>query len=267
MNLCLHCGWSSALLLCAASALAQAGALRVCADPDNLPFSHQDGSGFENRIAELVAADLGVALQYAWLPDRRGFVRKTLGAELCDLIIGVPVDFERTLNTRPYYRSSYVVVEHPEAGAALRDFTDERLRSWRIGVQVIGDDMAASPPAHALITAGAVRNVVGFPLVGEGPSALRMVQALAVRELDAAFIWGPQAGYFVNRTSVPLRLRVLASPDESDVQRFTFAISMGVRRGDDELRKRLDELLDRRRLDIERILEAYGVPLLQVRPR
>ena len=251
------------LLLACGAAWAQGAPLRVCADPDNLPFSHQDGSGFENRIAELVAADLGVPLQYAWLPDRRGFVRKTLGAGLCDLIVGVPVDFERTLNTRPYYRSSYVVVERPEAGSPLRGFDDPRLRRWRIGVQVIGDDMAASPPGHALVAAGAIDNVIGFPLVGEGPSAQRMVAALARGELDAAFVWGPQAGYFVQRAPVPLRVSVLPSPGHSELQRFTFAIAMGVRRGDTALRDRLNELLERRRADIERILADHGVPLLR----
>jgi hypothetical protein len=119
------------LLLLAASASAQQSALRVCADPDNLPYSHQDGSGFENRIARLVADDFGAPLEYAWLPDRRGFVRKTMGAGLCDVIIGVPAGFERTMNTRPYYRSSYVLVEPPALGAPPADFSDPRLRQWR----------------------------------------------------------------------------------------------------------------------------------------
>ena len=252
------------LLLAAAAAWAQAPALRVCADPDNLPFSREDGSGFENRIAQIVADDLGMPLEYAWLPDRRGFVRKTLGAGLCDVIVGVPVDFERTLNTRPYYRSSYVVVERPAAGPELRGFDDPRLRRWRVGVQVIGDDMAASPPGHVLVEAGAIDNVVGFPLIGEQPSAQRMVAALARGELDAAFIWGPQAGYFVRHSPVPLRLRILPSPGQAEVQRFTFAIAMGVKRGNTALRDRLNEVIERRKADIERILDDYGVP--RVRP-
>jgi mxaJ protein len=250
------------LALLAGTAWAQADALRVCADPDNLPFSHEDGSGFENRIAQLVADELGLPLQYAWLPDRRGFVRKTLGAGLCDVIVGVPVEFERTLNTRPYYRSSYVVVERPAAGSPLQGFDDPRVREWRLGVQVIGDDMAASPPAHALLEAGAIDNVVGFPLAGERPSAERMVLALARGELDAAFVWGPQAGFFVQRSPVPLRLRVLPSPDHAKEQRFTFAIAMGVKRGNQALRDRLDAVLVRRRADLQRILADYGVPLL-----
>ncbi|HEY0826020.1 MAG TPA: quinoprotein dehydrogenase-associated putative ABC transporter substrate-binding protein, partial [Ramlibacter sp.] len=139
-----------AFCLAAGAALAQPQALRVCADPDNLPYSHEDRTGFENRIAQLVAEDFGLALEYAWLPDRRGFVRKTMGAGLCDLIVGVPVAFERTWNTRPYYRSSYMLVERGPDAAPPRDFADPRLRRWRIGVQVPGDDLAATPPGHAL---------------------------------------------------------------------------------------------------------------------
>lgn len=249
------------LLACAASAQEPA-ALRVCADPDNLPYSHEDGSGFENRIARLLADDLGVPLEYAWLPDRRGFVRKTLGAGLCDVIVGVPVDFERTLNTRPYYRSTYVLVD--QAGPdGPRDFSDARLRQWRMGVQLIGDDLAASPPGHALVQVGAVANVTGFPIPGFEPAAARMVHALERGELDAAFIWGPQAGYFAQRAKVPLQLRVLAPPPGLRGQPFTFDIALGVKRGNRALRDRLDEVLARRRDDVRRILREYGVPLVE----
>lgn len=248
-----------AALLCAAAGLAQAQALRVCADPDNLPYSHQDGSGFENRIAQLVAEDFGLPLEYAWLPDRRGFVRKTLGAGLCDLVVGVPVQLERTLNTRPYYRSSYVLVELAGTPPPA-DFSDPRLRRWRIGVQVVGDDFAATPPAHALVLAGARDNVVGFPLAGSEPAAQRMVQALARGELDAAFVWGPQAGYYARRAARPLQLHYVPPPAALPGQPFSFAIAMGVRRGDQALRDRLDDFLARRQADVDRILAEYGVP-------
>ena len=248
------------LLLFAGGAVAQPQALRVCADPDNLPYSHADGSGFENRIAQLVASDLGLPLEYAWLPDRRGFVRKTLGAGLCDVIVGVPAAFERTLNTRPYYRSSYVLVEPAGGPSPPRSFDDPRLRRWRIGLQVVGDDMAATPPAHALAQAGAEDNIVGFPLAGEQPSAARMIAALARGELDAAFLWGPQAGYYARRAAVPLRLAFVPPPATLRQQPFSFAIAMGVRRGDTALRDRLDDFIARRQADIDRILAEYGVP-------
>lgn len=256
--------WAALLLACwASAAAAQPAPLRVCADPDNLPYSHQDGSGFENRIARLVAEDFGVPLEYAWLPDRRGFVRKTMGAGLCDLIVGVPAAFERTLNTRPYYRSSYMLVETAADASPPADFNDARLRRWRIGVQLVGDDLAATPPGHALAQAGVVDNVVGYPIAGEAPAAARIVQALARGELDAAFVWGPQAGYFAQRAARPLRLHYLPPPASLKEQPFAFSIAMGVRRGDRALRDRLDNFIARRQADIDGILDAYGVPRLE----
>lgn len=255
--------WLAAGLLAATLAQAQQPqrpALRVCADPDNLPYSHEDGTGFENRIAQLLAGDLGLPLEYAWLPDRRGFVRKTLGAGLCDVVIGVPVAFERTLNTKPYYRSSYVLVEPETHLASPAGFSDPRLRQWRIGVQLVGDDLATTPPGHALVQAGAVDNVVGFPIPGEQPAAARIVQALVRGELDAAFVWGPQAGYYARHARVPLRVHYLPPPPGLQQQPFTFAIAMGVRRGDRALRDRLDDFIARRQPDIDRILADYGVP-------
>ena len=248
-----------------APAGAAPAALRVCADPDNLPYSRADGAGFENRIAQLVADDFGVPLEYAWMPDRRGFVRKTLGAGLCDLIVGVPAGFERTLNTRPYYRSSYVLLQRADQDA-LRSFDDPRLHRWRIGVQLIGDDLAASPPGYALVASGVTDNVVGFPIVGAQPAAARMVDALARGELDAAFVWGPQAGYFARASAAPLRLQRIAPPGQEATQRFEFAIAMGVRRGDQALRERLDALLLRRHADIARILADYAVPVVEAQP-
>ncbi len=241
-------------------------ALRVCADPDNLPYSQQDGSGFENRIARLIAEDFGLPLEYAWLPDRRGFVRKTMGAGLCDLIVGVPVAFERTLNTRPYYRSRYVLVEPAGDAAPPRDFADPRLRQWRIGVQLVGDDFATTPPGHALAQAGALDNVVGYPIPGDEPAAARMVHALARGELDAAFVWGPQAGYYARQAGRPLRLHYVAPPATLKQQPFEFSIAMGVRRGDRALRDRLDDFIARRHADIERILDEYGVPRVERAP-
>jgi mxaJ protein len=235
-------------------------ALRVCADPDNLPYSHEDGSGFENRIAQLIAQDWGVPLSYAWLPDRRGFVRKTMGAGLCDVIIGVPVGFERAATTRPYYRSSYVWVERADSARPPLSFDDARLRQLRIGVQLIGNDLAASPPGYALARHGATQHVVGFPIPGEEPAAARMVNALARGQLDAAVIWGPQAGYFAQRAAVPLRVRALAPPGDLHGQPFEFAIAMGVRRGDPALRQALDEFIARRQSDLDRILAQYAVP-------
>ena len=253
--------WTLGCALGAAAAQeAPRATLRVCADPDNLPYSHQDGSGFENRIAQLAASDFGLPLEYAWLPDRRGFVRKTLGAGLCDVVVGVPANFERTLNTRAYYRSSYVLVAPQSHAAPPASFADPRLRRWRVGVQLVGDDLATTPPGHALALSGAVQNVVGYPLAGEQPAAARMVQALARGELEAAFVWGPQAAYYASRAGVPLRVHYVPPPAALKDQPFAFAIAMGVHRGDRALRDRLDDFIVRRQGDIDRILADYGVP-------
>jgi mxaJ protein len=248
------------LLLVLACGVAQAQerereVLRVCADPDNLPYSREDGSGFENRIAQLIAQDFGLPLEYAWLPDLRGFVRKTMGA-------GVPVEFERTMNTRPYYRSTYVLVEPAGDRSPPANFADARLRQWRIGVQLIGDDFATTPPGHALAQAGATDNVVGYPIAGDEPAAARMIHALARGELDAAFVWGPQAGYYAAQAGRPLQLHYVAPPATLRQQPFSFAIAMGVRRGDTARRDELQRVLDRRAAEIRGILERYGVPLV-----
>jgi mxaJ protein len=236
-------------------------ALRVCADPDNLPYSHQDGSGFENRIAQLLADDLKLPLQYEWLPDRRGFVRKTMGAGLCDVIIGVPVGFERAATTRPYYRSSYVVVERAGPQLPVRSFDDPRLASMRLGVQLIGNDLAASPPGYVLAHHGLTSNVIGYPVPGEEPAAARAVSAVARGQLDGAVLWGPQAGYFASRAPVPMRVTIVPPPKDSAAEfPFEYSIAMGVRRGDAPLRILLDGFLVRRAADIDRILAEYAVP-------
>jgi quinoprotein dehydrogenase-associated probable ABC transporter substrate-binding protein len=249
------------LLACAAQAQQVRQApqtLRVCADPDNLPYSRRDESGFENRIARLVADDMGAQLSYFWQEQSRGFVRKTMGAGECDLFIGVPAGLERVLATRPYYRSTYVAV-YRSGTSPFAGFDPASLRGRRIGVQLIGDDLATSPPGHALVRAGAIDNVRGFPIYGDGPAAQRMVDAVAAGQLDLAFVWGPQAGWFAHRAKAPVTVAPAATPAGLPVP-FEFSIAMGVRKGDKALRDRLDEILQRRHADIDAILAAYFVP-------
>jgi mxaJ protein len=233
--------------------------LRVCADPDNLPYSHRDETGFENRIARLLADELRRSLQYHWQPQQRGFVRKTMGSGLCDLFVGVPADFDLVLTTRPYYRSSYVFVQRAAQPQPLRSFDDPRLTGLRIGVQLVGDDLAATPPGHALARAGAIRNVTGYPVIGDGAAAARMLTALAEDRIDAALVWGPQAGWHASRSPVPLTVEV-ASPPPGLAVPFEFSIAMGVRRGDTVLRDAVDAAIERRRAQIDAILRAYAVP-------
>ena len=235
--------------------------LRVCADPNNLPFSNERGEGFENRLATLVARDLGRELRYTWWAQRRGFVRNTLGAGLCDVVIGMPSGSEAVLTTRPYYRSTYVFVTRAADGAPVRSFDDRRLRRLRVGVHLIGDDYANTPPAHALARRGLVRNVRGYSIYGnyaEPNPPARLIDAVAAGDIDVAVAWGPLAGYFARRAPVPLVVTPVADADEEVA--MTFDISMAVARGDSALRDTLDALLARRGRDVARVLDEYGVP-------
>jgi mxaJ protein len=233
--------------------------LRVCADPDNLPYSRDDGTGFENRIAELIARDLGARVTYAWFPQGRGFVRKTLNAGACDVIVGVPSAFDLVRTTAPYYRSGYVFVFRPDA-AAYRSFEDPRLRNVRVGVQLVADDLATTPPGHALAAQGIVDNVIGYPVYGERPQAERMIAAVATGQIDVALVWGPQAAYYAARRNEPLALSLAQAPNELRDVPFEFDMSMGVRKADAALARELDAALARRRGDIETILKEFGVP-------
>ena len=246
---------SVALALALAPNFVLSTELRVCAEPDNLPFSHQNRSGFENRIAQLLAREIGATLAYSWQPQRRAFVRKTLGADVCDAWMGVPVDFERVLTTRPYYRSTYVFVYGKRP---VRSFDDPALAALRVGVQLPGRDMAATPPGYALAVRGAVEKVVGFPVYGEQPAAQRIVDAVAKGELDAGVVWGPAAGFFARQRR--LHVSTASPPVELADLPFAFAIAVGVRKDAKELRDALDAALARRRSDIEQILDDYAVP-------
>jgi mxaJ protein len=243
-------------------AVATGGTLRVCADPNNLPFSNDKEEGFENALARLIAGEFGQRLDYVWWPQRRGFVRNTLNAGTCDLIVGVPASFDAVLTTRPYYRSTYVFVSLQRRDLDLRSFDDPRLRTLRVGVQMIGDDFANSPPAHALSARGIVRNIVGYSVLGDysqpNPPA-RIVDAVLRREVDVAVVWGPLAGYFARRAPEPLALQPV-SPQVDASLPFVFDISMGVRRRDRALKEKLDAFLERRRADVNGILERFGIP-------
>jgi mxaJ protein len=238
------------------------GVLRVCADPNNLPFSNDRGEGFENRLAEMVARDLGTRVAYTWWAQRRGFLRNTLNAGKCDVVLGVPTRLARTDTTRPYYRSTYVFVAPRRRHLGLRSLDDPALRGLRIGVQMVGDDFANSPPAHALSSRGIITNVRGYSVAGDysqpNPPA-RIVEAVARGHIDTAVVWGPLAGYFAAREPEPLDVTPVL-PHADPQLPFTFAISMAVRPGDEGRRKILDDFIVRRRDTIDRLLSEYHVP-------
>jgi mxaJ protein len=238
-------------------------ALRIAADPNNLPFTNDRREGFENKIADLVARELGADIEYVWRAQRRGFFRTALKEGEADLVLGVPTGFDMALTTAPYYRSTYVFVTR-KGQKPPESLDDPVLKTLRVGVQLIGNDGMNPPPAHALARRGIIDNVVGFTVYGDysepNPPA-RVVDAVANGEVDVATVWGPLGGYFAKKhglTVTPVR------PDEDPPLRFAFNISMGVRRGDKALRDELNAILERRKAQIEKVLDEYGVPRLPV---
>jgi quinoprotein dehydrogenase-associated probable ABC transporter substrate-binding protein len=237
--------------------------LRVCADPNNLPFSNQKLEGFENKLAELIGTETGERLEYTWWAQRRGFFRNTLKANACDVVLGVPAGFEMALTTWPYYRSSYVFITRKDKNLDIKSFDDPLLRKLKIGVQMVGDDFSNTPPAHALTRRNIIQNVRGYTLYGDysqpNPPA-RIIDAVARKEVDVAIAWGPLAGYFAKQSKVPLKMVAVSPQVDQPFLPFVYDISIGVRRGDQQLKDQLEQILDKRRADIDRLLADYGVP-------
>jgi mxaJ protein len=239
--------------------------LRICADPNNLPFSNASGQGFENAIMALVATELGKRPAYYWEPQRRGFIRTTLKAGRCDVVAGISSAAEVARTTHPYYRSTYVFVTRRSHGQRIASLDDPRLRHLRIGLQLTGDDYDNPPPAQALARRGITDNIRGFMVYGDysEPAPLRtVVDAVVDGSVDLAIVWGPTAGFFAKRARVPLQITpVLPHTDRASLP-FVYDISMGVRRQDKSLADAIDRVLLKRSADIHRILEAFGVPLV-----
>lgn len=239
--------------------------LRVCADPNNLPFSNDKREGFENKIAAIVARELGRPLEFFWQPQRRGFIRTTLNANRCDVVMGVPTEFDAVRTTVPYYRSTYVFVSRRDRSLHLSSFDDPRLKQLRIGIPITGEDYENPPPAHALASRHIIQNVRGYTVYGDyslpnPPRAL--IDAVATGAVDIGVAWGPLAGYFGQREPVALEMTPVSPAIESRFVRFVFDISMGVRRGDRDLADSLNAAVARRHAQIRRVLVEYGVPLV-----
>ena len=237
--------------------LAQSPTLRVCGDPDNLPFSNERLEGFENRIAAVVAAELGATPVYAWWPHQRGLVRNTIDAGTCDVIFGVPEGLDFVLWTKPYYRSSYVMAYRADRGYDFRSLDAPALRQLRIGVHV------NTPPEESLARRGLLDNVSTYSLFfdprGDRDRPRKLLDDLAAGTLDVAVAWGPLAGYAARTLNAPLEVVPLS--DEPGVP-LSFDISMGVAKGNEALKDRLEAAIDRRQTEILAILAEYGVPLV-----
>jgi mxaJ protein len=258
-------GCRSAVVLCFMLALwntmATARELRICADPNNLPFSNERREGFENKIVELIAQDLSANVQYTWWAQRRGFIRNTLGAQLCDLIPGTIAGMPMLRSTAPYYRSSFVFVSRPGT-PEIASLDDPTLRTAKIGVHLIGDDGFNVPPAHALASRGIVGNVRGYSLYGdyrEVSPPSHLIEAISDGEIDIGIAWGPLGGYFAALQTPPLRITPVRPAVDSGLP-MTYAIAMGVRPEDQALQHELDAVLIRKRQDIDAILAQFQVP-------
>jgi len=259
--------WQAAvLLLCLAGAsfAEEAEPLRVCADPDDLPSSNRERQGFENKIAELVARELGTTPSFYWWPYQRGLVRNTLKADQCDILISVPRDYDPVLVTKAYYRSAYVLIYRSDRKLGLRSLDDPALKRLKLGAQI------NMPPYDALGNRGLMANVTSYnpffdpqdPDPASRPQ--KMIQDVIDGTIDVALVWGPLAGYFAKQHPSP-GLEIVPLDDEGTLP-MSFEFSVGVRQGNRELKARLEAVIERRQADIKKILDDYGVPLLPLKP-
>jgi len=232
--------------------------LRVCADPRDLPFSNEAGEGFENKIAELLAQKLGKSLAYEYYPGATGFVRNTLNAHRCDVIMGIPQGDDIVQGTNPYYRTTYALVSKKASGLEAADTLESPLlQSKHIGI------VAGTPPATILAVNGLLGNVKSYPLVVDtrvdSPTSA-MMDDLEAGRIDVAILWGPIAGYFAKHAQSPMIVTPLVK--ETSGPRMIYRIGMGVRHSDQEWKRLLNKLIAENQAAISHILASYGVPLL-----
>jgi quinoprotein dehydrogenase-associated probable ABC transporter substrate-binding protein len=235
---------------------AMPSALRVCADPHNLPFSDEKGEGFENEIAQLIGKDLSLPVEYFWFPQVIGFVRVGLNGGHCDLVIGTVAGDELMETTTPYYRTGYVLV-FPRDKPLSANLDDPALKALHIGV------VSGTPPSNLLVRHGLMAKAKPYDLAVdtrvENP-AHQMLLDVASGAIDAGMVWGPFAGYYIKHDKLPLAMVQLRQ--EPGVPPLTYQIAMGTRHGDPAWHQRIEEVLQRRQQDITAILRDYGVPLL-----
>lgn len=242
-------------------------ALRVCADPNDLPFSNRAQQGFENKLAEMLAQSLGQPVRFVWAAQGKEFLRDTLNADKCDVVMGLPTGDHAygVLTTDPYYRSAYSLVYRAKAPYQLKSLKDPRLRKLQIGVHATGDDWIDLPGGATLAHRGIVRNVHIYKLFADygrpNPSA-DLIEAVANGDVDVAIAWGPLAGYFASRE--PVKLTVVPLTNTHTILPFQFSISMAVRHGNGALRDKLNAFMERHRAAIHALLAGYGVPQLDM---
>jgi quinoprotein dehydrogenase-associated probable ABC transporter substrate-binding protein len=244
--------------VCAQTAdIADRSALRVCADPANLPFSNEKKQGFENRIADVMGAALGLKVEYTWFPQVIGFVRNTLHAYRCDLVIGTVAGDDIMQTTNPYYFTTYVMIYRSDKGFSFEGLQDPRLASLRLGV------VSATPPSDLLVRHDLMSHTKPYQLTvdtrAESPTH-QMVQDVVDGTIDVGLLWGPIAGYYRKHDELPLTLIPLK--DEPGAARMKYHIAMGVRANEPEWRRRINAVILKQQPEITAILRDYGVPLL-----
>jgi quinoprotein dehydrogenase-associated probable ABC transporter substrate-binding protein len=233
-------------------------ALRVCADPANMPFSNDKNEGFENKIAEIVAAELKVQVEYTWFPQATGFIRQTLFAKRCDVVIGYAQGDELVLNTNHYYRSTYALLYRAGTGLdGVVSLADPRLKDRRIGV------IAGTPPSSIMAQLGLIQRAKPYPLMvdrrHDSPGE-RMINDIRSGDIDAGVLWGPIAGYFAAKGGD--KLLVVPLLNETGTPRMAYRITFGVRNLEDDWKRQLNAVIAKRQSDIDALLLQFGVPLL-----
>ena len=232
--------------------------LRVCSDPNNLPFSNEKGEGFENKLAELFADKLHKKLAYTFFPQATGFVRMTLGSHRCDVIMGYPQGGELVQNTNPYYETAYALIT--KVGGPLDSvdaLNDARLKDKKLGI------VAGTPPATYFVADGLMAKAKPYPLMVDtrvDSSALAMITDLRSGEIDAGVLWGPMAGYYAGRANTPMHVALLLK--EAGGPHLVYHITMGVRASDQNWKRQLNQLIAENQTTINKILLDYGIPIL-----
>jgi quinoprotein dehydrogenase-associated probable ABC transporter substrate-binding protein len=250
-------GTAAPSALAASAEAVDRSALRVCADPNNLPFSNDKGEGFENKIAELLAKELGVPVRYTWYPDTMGFIRNTLRARQCDLVVGTISGNEQLQNTNPYYRSSFSLIYRQESGLSISSLDDDALKTLELAA------IAGTPPVTLLAQKGLLQHLHPYALMADtrfNHPVEDLVNDVAGGKVDVGILWGPIAGYFAKQAPVPLVVVPLRT--ENPAIRLDYRITMGVRINEPEWKRDINNLIRGKQAEINAILLDYGVPLL-----
>lgn len=233
---------------------------RVCAEPDNLPYSNEKGDGFQNKIAELFAKDLKRPLVYVWWPMNAAFFVNTLNLKACDIVMGVPAGLGDVLNTNPYYRITYVMVYRKDSGIKAQSLADPAMKKLKIGT------VAGTPPNFLLAENDLLVNMQGYQPRNDTQKqnvGQQMIEDLKNKAIDVALMAGPLAGYWAKQEKVDVDMVRLENAQQAG-GKMDYLITMGVRHGEDDWKHRIDDVMKRNQAKINEILASYGVPVLNM---